>query len=175
MKNIFYLILSVLFLGSCSEGIPYEDVVVEKLRQEMKNPHAFIVDSVVYTPYTYSKSLLQRSRYDSIMIEINHESIVKREEMIVEYAYLDYSNSFISEYRGYINDYKKQNDSLSKDIDYIKSEIQRVQGTDLDTLMSHEYRVYYMGQNSFGAMIKDIAYITASLDGKKIQIETRVD
>jgi hypothetical protein len=170
MKNILYLFITSLLFISCSKENPYQEQAVEKLRQTMKNPHAFTADSVIYKPHLLSDEFNQQAVFDSIMISINEESIIKRQETIEEYRQMSYMSSFIPIYQEYIKEYKRDNDSLSQHLVGLTSEINNLRGTESDTIVYHKYTIYYMGQNSFGAMVKGVARVTVSPNGKEINV-----
>jgi hypothetical protein len=174
MKNILSILLVSLVLVSCSESIPYEKQVVEELRQQMKNPDSFRLDSIKYTPKFLSDQLEVDIEFDSAMIDTKTEMKDFYQEMIDSYKNLSYMGDLVVGYKNNLREYQTKIDSIQDR--KVKSEkfLSEVKGTDKDTLVLHTYRAYYMAQNSFGAMIKGSAYMATS-DGKKIYVRAEND
>jgi hypothetical protein len=174
MKNILSILLVSLVLVSCSESIPYEKQVVEELRQQMKNPDSFRLDSLKYTPKFLSDQLAADIRFDSAMIDTETEMKDFYQEMIDRNKNLSYMGDLVVGYKNTLREYQSKIDSIQDR--KVKSEklLSEVKGTDKDTLVLHTYRAYYMAQNSFGAMIKGSAYMATS-DGKDVYVNAEND
>ena len=164
MKNLLSVLLVSLVLVSCSESIPYEKKVVEHLRQQMKNPDSFRLDSIKYDPKYLSEGLEELILLDSLSIDSDKKMKEFYEEM----------NSKYSGYSNEVRNYDKRIDSIQNNMIGNMSLLKKVKGTDNDTLVLHTYQTYYMAQNSFGAMIKGSAYME-TLDGNKIYVDTKKD
>jgi hypothetical protein len=174
MKNILSVLLVSLVLVSCSESIPYEKQVVKHLRQQMKNPDSFRLDSLKYTPKFLSDQLEVDIEFDSVMLDSDMEMKDFYQEMIDRNKNLSYMGDLVVGYKNTLREYQTKIDSIQDR--KVKSEklLSEVKGTDKDTLVLHTYRAYYMAQNSFGAMIKGSAYM-ATYDGKKIYVDAKND
>lgn len=174
MKNLLSVFLVSLVLVSCSESIPYDKQVVEHLRQQMKNPDSFRLDSLKYTPKFLSDELQAEIEFDSVMIVTESEMKDFYQEMVDRNKNLSYMADLVVGYKNNVTEYQTKIDSLQEH--KVKSEMlfSEVKGTEKDTLVLHTYRAYYMAQNSFGAMIKGSAYLATS-DGKKIYVDVKED
>jgi hypothetical protein len=164
MKNILSILLVSLVLVSCSESIPYEKQVVEELRQQMKNPDSFRLDSLKYEPKYLSKGLEELILWDSLSIESDLRMKTFYEDM----------NSKYNGYSHEVKNYSKRMDSTKINMGKNISLLDQIKGTEKDTLILHTYRAYYMAQNSFGAMIKGFAYMETT-NGKKVYVDTEND
>jgi hypothetical protein len=164
MKNLLVFLFVPFMLVSCGENIPYEDKVVEELRVQMKNPDSFRLDSIKYIPKYLSDHLKLDLKWDST-------SIVSDTEMKDFYEGMYKINS---DYKKDYMKYQNRVDSLTTRQNQNLKLLNEVEGTDKDTLVLHTYRAYYMAQNSFGAMVKETAYL-ATTDGIKVYVDVEND
>lgn len=173
MKNIliFTLTLVSVLLTSCGENIPYEEKVVENLRQQMKNPDSFRLDSILYTPKFLSDGLEGEIKFDSIMIDLKLESRDSYQESVNRNEGLSYMADLVKMYKQTVEEYQNEIDSLKNHMVNTQVLLSEVKGTDKDTLVLHTYKAFYMAQNSFGAMIKGTAYIE-TFNGSNINVKT---
>jgi|688.fasta_scaffold159765_3 hypothetical protein len=163
MKKVLYFssIALTFLLSSCSESIPYQDEVVEHFRRQMKNPDSFRLDSIKYTPLHLSDNLKISIEMDSSSVDHYKEMESYYSQQVEEYKNVSYMSDLVVGYRKDQKGYKHKIDSTHQH--YIQSveDYNKVLGTDQDTVVLHKYRIYYMSQNSFGAMIKGSATIWA--------------
>jgi len=173
MKKIFISILSLVsvLLTSCGENIPYQEKVVEHLRLQMKNPDSFRLDSLTYNPKFLSDVLQQEIKFDSIMMDIKAESRDSYQESVERNQGISYMIDLVKMYKQNVLDYQNQIDSLENHMVNTQKRLSEVKNTDKDTLVLHTYKVFYMAQNSFGAMIKGTANIE-TFNGSQIHVET---
>jgi hypothetical protein len=76
------------------------------------------------------------------------------ENLIMENKSLSYMSDLVNQYKKELNKIDSRIDSANNHKVYTTNLLLEIEGTDKDTLTRHTYKVYYMAQNSFGAMIK---------------------
>lgn len=161
MNKLFIISIAVIALVSCSESIPNEEKVVEHLRQQMKNPDSFRLDSIKYTPYYLSDQLKQETALDSVMIPHYIEMEDYYRNKVSEYKNVSYMADLVVGYRQDQKRYQVKLDSSNNHLTTTLEKYNSLKGTEQDTLVAHTYKVYYMAQNSFGAMLKGSAFVSS--------------
>ena len=170
MKKILLFSLMSIMLASCSQSNPFETQLVEHLRKQMKNPDSFRMDSVNYKPLYLSDNLKSQLKSDSIMMVIKAEGRDSYQESVERNQGISYMTDLVKMYKQNVMDYQNQIDSLENHMVNTQKLLSEVKNTDKDTLTRHTYKVYYMAQNSFGAMIKGEAFLS-TFDGKDIYMD----
>jgi hypothetical protein len=127
----------------------------------MKNPDSFRFDSIKYTPYHLSDNLKISMEMDSSSVDHYKEMESYYAQQVEEYKNVSYMSDLVVGYRKNQKEYKNKIDSTLQHHIQSVEDYNKVLGTDQDTVVLHKYRVYYMAQNSFGAMIKGSATIWA--------------
>ena len=140
----------------------------------MKNPDSFRLDSLNYETLLLSDGLKADISNDSMFIDHYSEMVDYYDDNIKTYGSLSYMSDLVIGYKQDYQDYKSKLDSVTihqKDVEVL---LNKVKGTEQDTIILHRYRVYYMAQNSFGAMLKGEATVNTE-NGLKFIVSVKED
>ena len=174
MKKLIILTFSVLALVSCTKQNPYQEEAVEYLRRQMKNPDSFRMDSVKYETFLLSDGLKADLSLDTFFIKSYGDMAAHYQESVQEYDNVSYMSDLVAGYKQDYKNYKEKVDSIFVHQKNTMALYKKVKGTDQDTIILHRYRVYYMAQNSFGAMLKGEATVDTE-NGVKFMVEVKED
>jgi hypothetical protein len=174
MKNLLSILLVSLVFASCTQVNPYQEQAVEHLRRQMKNPDSFRMDSLKYETFLLSDGLKADMSFDSLFIQTYGERADYYKENIAEYGNLLYMSDLVVGYKQDYKNYKSKVDSVTTHQKNVLTLYNKVKGTDQDTIILHRYRVYYMAQNSFGAMLKGQATVDTE-NGVKFMVDVKED
>ena len=171
MKNTNFITLLILslFFASCSEKIPYENQVIEHLRKKMKNPDSFRLDSINYDPIFLSEKLDIEIFLDSLSIASKNDTKAYLQESIELFKNDPYMVNFVRQRKWQLLEIQYKIETIENHKEKNQKLLSEILDTEKDTVFIHTYEVYYMGQNSFGAMIKGYSYFETT-DGKNIKI-----
>lgn len=198
MKKIFTLFTLSFLVISCSESLPYETEVVEKISRNLKNPDSFQLDSILYDPYTVSDEMYASYLSDSSLIVDYHQEwfcgykkIGHGKDMFISavpravhqcsaecmasgicpvYTQSNTTTTLESE--------RFRNDPFNKGIyDSLKLrnpqdlvQYKKFHNSQEDTVLIHRYKVYFKAQNSFGAIERQMFSASYRVGGE-IEIE----
>lgn len=163
MKNLLYLLLSVVVLSSCqSQEEKTKELVTEHVRVSMKNPDSFILDSVV-GPDTTHLSDLMKIRHMTMLTNANMmaDDAVDKSNYTYLYSYTEKMDAIVNAQKEY------------KKVEEFKTKMESVEGGLNDTIVAYKYVVYCRGTNSFNAIVKD--EVVVYLDHKGNVIKEGVD
>jgi hypothetical protein len=99
--------------------------------------------------------------FDSTMITHYAEMVEHYRESVNRNKNLYYMADLVEGYRIELKDYESKLDSTNNHLITTLKKRKSIKDTDQDTLVAHTYQVYYMAQNSFGAMLKGYAFMTS--------------
>lgn len=171
-KYLSFVVLTILFYSCSNSSIPYHDDVVEHVRRNTKNPDSFELDSVVYDPLTYLEEL--KSEYSSDSSDIFWYESSQKELKYVKVGFEkmvwpDGDISLLHDYFLFSDEVQESQfiyDSLktrnSQDLNRIKN----LNSTKSDSVILHRYKVYFMGQNSFGAIERHLVSVEVNPEMK---------
>ncbi len=159
MKNLLYLLLSVVVLSSCqSQEEKTKELVTEHVRVSMKNPDSFILDSLIGPDTTHLSDLMS----------IRHTIMLTNANMLAEDAIEKRNYTFLYSFTEKMNaivEAKKEYDKVEE----FKTKMDSVKGGLNDTIVAYKYVVHCRGTNSFNAMVKDEVVVYVDHKGNIIK------
>jgi hypothetical protein len=161
MKNI--LLLLPIFIGLSSCGQSKEDIVIEHVRQTLKNPDSFELDSIIF------RDTITQWHSNNIDVQWGLEDLEREKNHLDFMMTLNYVYS-IGEKQEQLNKVKKMGEDLKVKVD----KLDQMKGSDQDTVLGYTYTLYFKGTNSFGAVVKDQTTVMIDYKNKVVTVGSQL-